>query len=63
MEQKYNIKSLETPLSKTLDDQVNAIINSNLNFIETAKKNSMTIKNTQRYFLRYVRKRLGSSDT
>lgn len=39
------------------------IINNKLNFKETAKKNSMTIKNTQRYFLQYVRKRLGTSDT
>lgn len=41
----------------------NDIIESNLDFTQTAKKNSMTVQNTQRYFLRYVRKRLGSSDT
>ncbi len=47
-----------------LEDIVaNDIIVNNLDFKQTAKNNSMTVQNVQRYFLRYVRRRLGTSDT
>lgn len=38
------------------------ILKDNLGFKECAKKNGITILNAQRYFLRYVRKRLDTND-